>query len=72
MLEQRGLLGEDGESARTLVDSSIGAVYEAIHAITREVGELASGLFEGLETTPMRRRSLASPRPGTPSSAAGP
>jgi hypothetical protein len=48
-LEQRGLLGEEGNSARTLVDSSIGAVYETIRAINREVGELASGLFESLE-----------------------
>ena len=48
-LEQRGLLGEEGKSARTLVDSSIGAVYESIRAINREVGELASGLFEALE-----------------------
>ena len=48
-LEQRGLLGEKGKSARTLVDSSIGAVYETIRAVNREAGELASGLFEALE-----------------------
>ena len=48
-LEQRGLLGEEGKSARKLVDSSIGAVYETIRAVNREVGELASGLFEALE-----------------------
>ena len=48
-LEQRGLLGEEGKSARTLVDSSIGAVYETIRAVNREVGELASGMFEALE-----------------------
>jgi len=45
-LEQRGLLGETGKS---LVDSSIGAVYETIRAVNREAGELASGLFEALE-----------------------
>src|SRR6185369_7631732 len=45
-LEQRGLLGEEGKS---LVDSSIGAVYETIRAVNREAGELASGLFEALE-----------------------
>ncbi len=48
-LEQRGLLGEEGKSARTLVDSSIGAVYDTIRAVNREVGELASGIFEALE-----------------------
>jgi hypothetical protein len=48
-LEQRGLLGEEGKSARTLVDSSIGAVYETIRTVNREVGELASGLFEAFE-----------------------
>jgi hypothetical protein len=48
-LEQRGLLGDEGKSARKLVDSSIGAVYETIRAVNREVGELASGLFEALE-----------------------
>lgn len=48
-LEQRGLLGEEGKEARTLVDTSIGALYETIRAVNREVGELASGLFEALE-----------------------
>jgi hypothetical protein len=48
-LEQRGLLGDQGKSARTLVDASIGAVYETIRAVNREVAELASGLFEALE-----------------------
>lgn len=49
VLEKRGLLGEQGTSARKLVDTSIGAVYETIRAVNREVGELASGLFEALE-----------------------
>jgi polyhydroxyalkanoate synthesis regulator phasin len=48
-LERHGLLGEEGRSARTLVDSSIGAVYQTIRAVNREVGELASALFEALE-----------------------
>jgi hypothetical protein len=48
-LEQRGLLGDEGKDARTLVDASIGAIYETIRAVNREVGELASGLFEALE-----------------------
>lgn len=49
VLEQRGLLGEEGHSARRLIDSSIGAVYDTIRAINREVGNLASGVFEALE-----------------------
>lgn len=48
-LEERGLLGDEGKSARKLVDSSIGAVYDTIRAVNREVGELASGIFEALE-----------------------
>lgn len=48
-LEKRGLLGEEGEKALRAVDLSIGAVYEAIRTVNREIGELASGLFEALE-----------------------
>src|SRR6185295_5691483 len=48
-LEQRGLLGDEGKSARKLIDSSIGAVYDTIRLINREVGELASGVFEAIE-----------------------
>ena len=49
VLEKRGLLGDEGKGARKLVDTSIGAVYDTIRGVTREVGELASGLFEALE-----------------------
>lgn len=49
VLEKRGLLGEEGKDARKLVDTSIGAVYDVIRAVNREVGELASGIFEALE-----------------------
>ena len=49
VLEKRGLLGDEAKSARKLVDTSIGAVYEAIRTVNREVGELASGLFEAIE-----------------------
>jgi hypothetical protein len=48
-LEKRGLLGEEGEKALRVVDASIGTVYEAIRGVNREIGELASGLFEALE-----------------------
>jgi hypothetical protein len=63
-LEQRGLLGEEGNSARTLVDSSIGAVYETIRAINREVGELASGLFESLENHADAQANIRGAKPG--------
>lgn len=49
VLEKRGLLGEKGEKTLDLVDTSIGTVYEAIRTVNREIGELASGLFEALE-----------------------
>ncbi len=62
-LEQRGLLGAEGKEARTLVDSSIGAVYETIRAVNREVGELASGLFEALENHADARAHLGSGKP---------
>ena len=48
-LEQRGLLGDEATKARGVVGASIGTVYEAIRTVNREVGELASGLFEALE-----------------------
>lgn len=49
VLEKRGLLGEQGGKTLDLVDTSIGTVYEAIRTVNREIGELASGLFEALE-----------------------
>jgi hypothetical protein len=48
-LEKRGLLGDEGAKALGVVDASIGTVYEAIRTVNREIGELASGLFEALE-----------------------
>jgi len=48
-LQKRGLLGDEGEKALGLVDASIGTVYDAIRTVNREIGELASGLFEALE-----------------------
>lgn len=48
-LEKRGLLGDEGTKALHAVDASIGTVYDAIRTVNREIGELASGLFEALE-----------------------
>jgi hypothetical protein len=60
-LEKRGLLGEEGTKARDVVDASIGTVYEAIRTVNREIGELASGLFEALENHADAQENL-SPR----------
>lgn len=49
VLEKRGLLDDEARGARKLLDTSIGAVYDTIRAVNREVGELASGIFEALE-----------------------
>ena len=62
-LEQRGLLGEEGKSARKLVDSSIGAVYETIRAVNREVGDLASDLFEALENHAEAQANIRDEKP---------
>jgi hypothetical protein len=48
-LERRGLLGDGGATARGILDASIGSVYDAIRSVNREIGELASGIFEALE-----------------------
>ena len=58
VLEERGLLPEEGQEARKLVDASIGAVYETIRAVNREVGEFASGIFEALENHADARANL--------------
>ena len=62
-LEQRGLLGAEGKSARTLVDSSIGAVYDTIRTVNRQVGELASELFEALENHADAQAHIRSAKP---------
>lgn len=48
-LEQRGLLNEQAASLREAHAASIGAVYETIRRVNKEVGDLASGLIETLE-----------------------
>ena len=61
-LEKRGLLGEEGSKALGALDASIGTVYEAIRSVNREIGELASGLFEALENHVDAREKLADPK----------
>jgi len=57
-LQKRGLLGEEGSKALDVVDTSIGTVYEAIRSVNREIGELASGLFEALENHADARQNI--------------
>jgi hypothetical protein len=57
-LQKRGLLGAEGSKALDVVDTSIGTVYEAIRSVNREIGELASGLFEAFENHADARRNI--------------
>lgn len=49
VLEQRGLLNEDGQQLRDLSQRSIGNIYDTIRKINQEIGDLASGLIESVE-----------------------
>ena len=48
-LEQRGLLDEKATLIKEKQAATIGAVYDAIRRVNKEVGDLASGLIESLE-----------------------
>jgi predicted nucleic acid-binding Zn-ribbon protein len=48
-LEKRGLLDAEAASLKEKQASTIGAVYDAIRRVNKEVGDLASGLIESLE-----------------------
>lgn len=45
-LKERGLLSDDAAEKH---DESVGAIYDAIRRVNKEVGDLASGLIESLE-----------------------
>ncbi len=45
-LKDRGLLSDEVAEKH---DDSVGAVYDAIRRVNREIGDLASGLIESLE-----------------------
>ena len=48
-LEQRGLLEDKATVIKEKQAATIGAVYDAIRRVNKEVGDLASGLIESLE-----------------------
>ena len=49
-LAKRGLLrAEDADELKHANEATIGVVYDAIRRINREVGELASSVFEAIE-----------------------
>ena len=49
-LAKRGLLrAEDADELKQANEATIGVVYDAIRRINREVGELASSVFEAIE-----------------------
>ena len=49
-LAKRGLLrAEDADEMKQANDATIGVVYDAIRRINREVGELATSVFEAIE-----------------------
>ncbi len=48
VLEQQGLV-ETGKAARELQELTVGSVYNAIRAVNRGVGEMASGMFEAAD-----------------------
>jgi len=58
VLEERGLLGEEGQQLRNLSQRSIGSVYDAIRKINQEVGDLASGLIESVEDHADAQRNI--------------
>ncbi|HET8705246.1 MAG TPA: hypothetical protein VFM46_02995 [Pseudomonadales bacterium] len=49
VLEQRGLLNEEGQQLRDLSQRSIGSIYDTIRKINQEIGDLASGIIESME-----------------------
>jgi hypothetical protein len=58
-LARRGLLGsEQADELRQANEATIGVVYDAIRRINREVGELASSVFEAVENQVDVQRNL--------------
>lgn len=48
-LEKRGLLEDEVTTIKEKQAETIGAVYDAIRRVNKEVGDLASGLIESIE-----------------------
>lgn len=58
VLEQRGLLGDTASDVRDTGRRTIGGVYDAIRSINREIGGLASHIFEAIEDQQKVQRTL--------------
>lgn len=58
-LEKRGLLDETAASLKEKQAATIGAVYDAIRRVNKEVGDLASGLIESLEDHNAAQRNIS-------------
>lgn len=64
VLEQRGLLGDTASGVRDTSQYTIGGVYDAIRSINREIGALASHLFEAIEDQRSVQRALGDRKRG--------
>jgi hypothetical protein len=49
VLEKAGILEEEAKGARKVADRTIGQVYDAIRAVNKEIGEIATSLFEAAD-----------------------
>jgi len=58
-LEKRGLLDEEVASLKEKQAATIGAVYDAIRRVNKEIGDLASGLIESLEDHADAQRNIS-------------
>jgi len=58
VLEQRGLFDDATTSVRDTTQRTIGSVYDAIRRINREIGGLASHVFEAIEDQATVQRAL--------------
>jgi methyl-accepting chemotaxis protein len=58
VLEQRGLLEDSASSVRDTSQRTIGSVYDAIRRINREIGGLASQIFEAIDEQAKVQRDL--------------
>lgn len=58
-LAQRGLLGEAASEVREGGERVVGSVYDVIRRVNREIGGLASYVFEAIDDQQTVQRTLA-------------
>lgn len=58
VLEQRGLLNEDGQELRDASQRTIGSIYETIRKVNQEIGDLATNLIESVENHSDAQRNI--------------